>query len=215
VHAWRARRRRSTGRDARELELVARQRQRKLAPFDRASARRSETPRGWRPPSFPAQYSTQHTAWIGGFNPLKIAYSQSAFRRRWPALSPGAQSLVGSSGSRDRLSFLGLVIVASIHLARLGPAGKLCALLANGPLGLAAFGSLVGAEIFDVRNLLEIAPFTAIVVAYAINACLDMRASLWALWPAASRSAPLFKRDLGFLRLIRRWQVCSSMRDGK
>jgi hypothetical protein len=68
-----------------------------------------------------------------------------------------------------RLSFLGLVIVASIHLARLGPAGKLCALLANGPLGLAAFGSLVGAEIFDVRNLLEIAPFTAIVVAYAVN----------------------------------------------
>jgi hypothetical protein len=107
------------------------------------------------------------------------------------------------------------VIVASIHLARLGPAGKLCALLANGPLGLAAFGSLVGAEIFDVRNLLEIAPFTAIVVAYAINACLDMRASLWALWPAASRSAPLFKRDLGFLRLIRRWQVRSSMGDGK
>jgi hypothetical protein len=36
-------------------------------------------------------------------------------------------------------------------------------------LGLAAFGSLVGAEIFDVRNLLEIAPFTAIVVAYAVN----------------------------------------------
>jgi len=68
-----------------------------------------------------------------------------------------------------RLTFLALVVVVSILLARKSSRGRLCALFANGPVALAALASLAGAHIFDVRNLLEVAPFIAVVVAYAIS----------------------------------------------
>ncbi len=121
-------------------------------------------------PAFVDQIREEHTRWIGGFNAFKIAYIDSAF-----FVSVGLLYHRVAAPPRDpaeiclRLTFLAIVVVVSILLARKSSRGRLCALFANGPVVLAALASLAGAHIFDVRNLIEVMPFIAVVVAYGIS----------------------------------------------
>jgi hypothetical protein len=123
---------------------------------------------GWAPVML-AQFHRNRFWWIGTFHlrpvlavPLRLFTTAYADRPSGLVLS---------------LTFLALVCAGCVRLGRMGPHGRLIAVLALGPL-LAA-GALWGggAQIFALRNLIEIGPalalaFAAIVVAIPVRAAV-------------------------------------------
>ena len=70
-----------------------------------------------------------------------------------------------------------MAAIAGSALLAVSDLGRLCALLAVGPYFAAALIWLAGARIFDIRNLIGVAPFAAVAVASLI-AALPPRAAL-------------------------------------
>jgi uncharacterized membrane protein len=121
-------------------------------------------------PQFVHQSSSHHTDWIDRFDPLKVAYIWSAFFADVGLLyHRGATVSDFWWTGVARVTFAFVVVFASIKIARLSHQGKLCALLAIVPVALAASASLAGARVFDVRNLIAVAPFVGVVIAFAIS----------------------------------------------
>ncbi len=103
-------------------------------------------------PSFVAQYRNDRFSWIGPFNGRVVLETPLLI------FSPAFASV--ATGGAFLLCVLGGAWVAY----RQGPLQRLCAMLAVLPLVLAAMTWLAGARVYNVRNLIGIAPFVAVVV---------------------------------------------------
>lgn len=113
-------------------------------------------------------------SWIGDFSPLNAAAVYSTFV--WNAGPLYVRELVDLGPLETILRIAALVVVAGGCAAawRLGPRGRLAALLALGPVALAALLWLAGENLFTARNLLASAPFAAVAAA-ALAAALPRR----------------------------------------
>jgi hypothetical protein len=101
-------------------------------------------------PWFVVQFRQRRYNWIGSFNPHLVA--ATPLRIVTPLLHGPAP-------------FVALAVVAagSAFAWRRGSTGRLCAILALGPYMLAAATWAAGVDVYDVRNMIGIAPFLAIV----------------------------------------------------
>jgi hypothetical protein len=125
-------------------------------------------------PSLVQQVENQRFSWIGDFSLLKAVAVYSAFG--WNAGPLYVRDLV-QIGALEGLLRVGvfLAVVAGCVVAwRLGPRGRLTAILALAPVGLVALLWLAGENLFTARNVLACAPFAAVAVA-ALVATLPRR----------------------------------------
>jgi hypothetical protein len=125
-------------------------------------------------PSLVQQVDNQRFSWIGDFSLLKAVAVYSAFG--WNAGPLYVRDLV-QIGAVEGLLRVGvfLAVVAGCVLAwRLGPRGRLTAILALAPVGMVALLWLAGENLFTARNVLACAPFAAVAVA-ALVASLPRR----------------------------------------
>jgi hypothetical protein len=72
------------------------------------------------------------------------------------------------TGGAGRYVFLAVVLVGTLLLARRAE-GRLCALMAVGPVVLTAVVWALGLHVFNLRNLIVAGPFAAIAVAAAVT----------------------------------------------
>ena len=125
-------------------------------------------------PSLVQQVENQRFSWIGDFSLLKAVAVYSAFG--WNAGPLYVRDLV-EIGPLEGLLRVGvfLAVVAGCVLAwRLGPRGRLIAILAVAPAGMVALLWLAGENLFTARNVLACAPFAAVAIA-ALAAALPRR----------------------------------------
>ena len=139
-----------------------------LEPQARAIRRRSTVAIGpgaavcapWLP-MFVEQFRHDRFWWIGPFRLREAA--AAPFRLFTPLVTHGL------AGRVVPVAFLALTVCGGVALARRSPAGRLCALLAFGPLVLASGGVGGGVRIFAVRNLIGIGPFVAVAAVGAVS----------------------------------------------
>jgi 4-amino-4-deoxy-L-arabinose transferase-like glycosyltransferase len=113
-------------------------------------------------PVLAVQYHRDRFWWIGAFRLRKVlAVPLRLFTSTYDNQS------IGRSLS---LLFVLAVALGCVRLARIGPAGRLIAVLAVGPLVAAAALWAGGVEIFALRNLIELGPAVAIAVAALLTA---------------------------------------------
>jgi MFS family permease len=126
-------------------------------------------------PLLAQQVENQRFSWIGDFSLVKALSVYSAFV--WNAGPLYVRDLVniGFWEGAARIGVLALVLAGCLAAWRLGRRGRLVALLALGPVVLAALLWLAGENLFTTRNLLAAAPFAAVAVA-ALVASLPRRA---------------------------------------
>ena len=125
-------------------------------------------------PSLVQQVENQRFSWIGDFSLLKAVAVYSAFG--WNAGPLYVRDLV-QIGALDGVIRVGvfLAVVAGCVVAwRLGPRGRLTAILALAPVGMVALLWLAGENLFTARNVLACAPFAAVAIA-ALAAALPRR----------------------------------------
>ena len=121
------------------------------------------------------QVENQRFSWIGDFSLLKAVAVYSAFV--WNAGPLYVRDLV-DVGRPEALARVGAFVLVAAGCAaawRMGARGRLVALLALGPVALAALLWLAGENLFTARNVLASAPFAAIAVA-ALAAALPRAA---------------------------------------
>ena len=125
-------------------------------------------------PLLAEQVENQRFSWIGDFSLVKALSVYSAFA--WNAGPLYVRDVVdlGIWEGAARLAVLSVVLVGCLVVRRLGRRGRLVALLALGPVALAALLWLAGENLFTTRNLLAAAPFAAVAVA-ALAAALPRR----------------------------------------
>jgi 4-amino-4-deoxy-L-arabinose transferase-like glycosyltransferase len=112
-------------------------------------------------PLFVEQFRRDRFWWIG---PFRLHEAVAApFRLFTPLIAHGL------AGSVAPVAFLALTVCGGVVLARHSPAGRLCALLAFGPLLLASAAWAAGFRIFAVRNLIGIGPFVAVAAVGAVS----------------------------------------------
>jgi len=116
-------------------------------------------------PFLAEQVENQRFSWIGDFSLVKALSVYSSFV--WNAGPLYVRDLVnvGFWEGVARIAVLALVLAGCVVAWRLGRRGRLVALLALGPVGLAALLWLAGENLFTARNLLASAPFAAVAVA--------------------------------------------------
>jgi 4-amino-4-deoxy-L-arabinose transferase-like glycosyltransferase len=139
-----------------------------LEPQARAIRRRSTVAFGagallcapWLP-MFVEQFRHDRFWWIGPFRLREAA--AAPFRLFTPLVTHGL------AGRVVPVAFLALTVCGAVALARRSPAGRLCALLAFGPLVLASGAWAAGFRIFAVRNLIGIGPFAAVAAVGAVS----------------------------------------------
>ena len=125
-------------------------------------------------PSLVQQVENQRFSWIGDFSLLKAVAVYSAFG--WNAGPLYVRDLV-QIGALEGVLRVGvfLAVVAGCVVAwRLGPRGRLTAILALAPVGMVALLWLAGENLFTARNVLACAPFAAVAIA-ALAAALPRR----------------------------------------
>ena len=125
-------------------------------------------------PSLVQQVENQRFSWIGDFSLLKAVAVYSAFG--WNAGPLYVRDLV-QIGALEGILRVGvfLAVVAGCVVAwRLGPRGRLTAILALAPVGMVALLWLAGENLFTARNVLACAPFAAVAIA-ALAASLPRR----------------------------------------
>ncbi len=125
-------------------------------------------------PSLVQQVDNQRFSWIGDFSLLKAVAVYSAFG--WNAGPLYVRDIV-DIGALEGVLRVGvfLAVVAGCVVAwRLGPRGRLTAILALAPMGLVALLWLAGENLFTARNVLACAPFAAVAIA-ALAAALPHR----------------------------------------
>jgi hypothetical protein len=110
-------------------------------------------------PGFAAQFHHRRYGWIGAFDWREVVETPL---RLFTYAGSGRPVLVGA--------IAGLLVCAAgcWALWRRGPAGRLCASFAVVPLILAAAVWAAGLRIYDVRNMIGIAPFVAVAIAAAL-----------------------------------------------
>jgi Dolichyl-phosphate-mannose-protein mannosyltransferase len=116
-------------------------------------------------PSLVQQIDNQRFSWIGDFSLVKAVAVYSAFG--WNAGPLYVRDLV-EIGALEGVLRVGafLAVVAGCVLAwRLGPRGRLTAILALAPVGMVALLWLAGENLFTARNVLACAPFAAVAIA--------------------------------------------------
>ena len=122
-------------------------------------------------PSFSGQYSNDRFSWIEGFNLLKAASAYSAFFWNPGPLYVASEDVdLGAGEAVARIAILLLVLAGSAVLARRAGPARLVAVLAVGPVALAAALWLGGADVFTTRNVLCAAPFAAVAIVAALAA---------------------------------------------
>ena len=125
-------------------------------------------------PSLVEQIENQRFSWIGDFSLLKAVAVYSAFG--WNAGPLYVRDLV-QIGALDGILRVGVflaVVAGCVLLWRLGPRGRLIAILALAPAGMVALLWLAGENLFTARNVLACAPFAAVAIA-ALAAALPRR----------------------------------------
>ena len=125
-------------------------------------------------PSLVQQVDNQRFSWIGDFSLLKAVAVYSAFG--WNAGPLYVRDIV-DIGPLEGVLRVGvfLAVVAGCVVAwRLGPRGRLTAILALAPVGMVASLWLAGENLFTARNVLACAPFAAVAIA-ALAAALPHR----------------------------------------
>jgi hypothetical protein len=125
-------------------------------------------------PSLVEQVDNQRFSWIGDFSLLKSVAVYSAFG--WNAGPLYVRDLV-DIGPLEGILRVGvfLAVVAGCVVAwRLGPRGRLTAILALAPVGMVTLLWLAGENLFTARNVLACAPFAAVAIA-ALAAALPQR----------------------------------------
>jgi 4-amino-4-deoxy-L-arabinose transferase-like glycosyltransferase len=125
-------------------------------------------------PSLVEQIENQRFSWIGDFSLLKAVAVYSAFG--WNAGPLYVRDLV-QIGALDGILRVGVflaVVAGCVLVWRLGPRGRLIAILALAPAGMVALLWLAGENLFTARNVLACAPFAAVAIA-ALAAALPRR----------------------------------------
>ncbi len=125
-------------------------------------------------PSLVEQIENQRFSWIGDFSLLKAVAVYSAFG--WNAGPLYVRDLV-QIGALEGLLRVGVflaVVAGCVVTWRLGPRGRLTAILALAPVGMVALLWLAGENLFTARNVLACAPFAAVAIA-ALAATLPQR----------------------------------------
>ena len=112
-------------------------------------------------PQFLVQYRNDRYGWIGAFK-LRVVLS-TPLRLFTPLLDGGAQRAAA-------LFVLGALGGGVVLLWRRGGDASLVAALAVGPLVLSGLVWLAGVRVYATRNLVEMAPFTAIALVAALGA---------------------------------------------
>jgi hypothetical protein len=101
---------------------------------------------------FAAQYRHDRFSWIGPFNGREVIATPLL------VFSPALDSRLVA------VAFLLCVLGGACFALSLGPLQRLCAALAVVPLALAAATWVAGARVYNVRNMIGIAPFVATVL---------------------------------------------------
>lgn len=103
-------------------------------------------------PFFVRQYEHHGYSFIGPFNAHAVVgtYWRTFARGQTPVLP---------------VLLAAAVVAGAFVVARSSEAGRLCALLAVGPVAVAALLWLVGVDVYDVRNVIGSGPFAAVAVA--------------------------------------------------
>jgi hypothetical protein len=116
-------------------------------------------------PFLAEQVENQRFSWIGDFSLVKALSVYSAFV--WNAGPLYVRDIVdlGFWEGAVRIAAVAVVLAGCLAAWRLGRRGRLVALLALGPVALAALLWLAGENLFTTRNLLAAAPFAAVAVA--------------------------------------------------
>lgn len=130
-------------------------------------------------PAFAKQFQHRRYGWIGSFDAREVV--ETPLRLFTPDGS-GTLALLGG------VATLAVCLVGCRLLWRIGPAGRLCALLAAVPLAAAAAAWAAGIDVYAVRNMIGIGPYVAVAWAAAL-AALPARANARALVPAAVLAA--------------------------
>jgi 4-amino-4-deoxy-L-arabinose transferase-like glycosyltransferase len=125
-------------------------------------------------PSLVQQVENQRFSWIGDFSLLKAVAVYSAFG--WNAGPLYVRDLVqiGALEGILRVAVFLAVVAGCVLAWRLGPRGRLTAILALAPVGMVALLWLAGENLFTARNVLACAPFAAVAIA-ALAAALPQR----------------------------------------
>jgi 4-amino-4-deoxy-L-arabinose transferase-like glycosyltransferase len=125
-------------------------------------------------PSLVEQVENQRFSWIGDFSLLKAVAVYSAFG--WNAGPLYVRDLVeiGALEGILRVAVFLAVVAGAVLVWRLGPRGRLTAILALAPVGMVALLWLSGENLFTARNVLACAPFAAVAIA-ALAAALPQR----------------------------------------
>ena len=100
-------------------------------------------------PWFVVQFRQHRYDWIGPFQARLVVATPL---RIFTPLLHGAAPAVA----------LAFAVAGAAVVARRGPLGRLCATLALGPYALAAATWAAGVNVYDVRNMIGVAPFLAI-----------------------------------------------------
>jgi hypothetical protein len=144
----------------------------------------------WAGP-FLTQFRRGNYAWIGEFDALKLgAFFSTVFDGAgW--IYGRQRSMALDGGFAWRLAIAMLVLYGATVLARRSLEGRLCAMLAAGPVALAALAWLAGLPIFDSRNLIGTVPFVLVATVAAV-ASLPPRAALTAAIAVVAALVALF-----------------------
>ena len=121
-------------------------------------------------PSLVQQVDNQRFSWIGDFSLLKAVAVYSAFG--WNAGPLYVRDIVdiGALEGVLRVAVFLAVVAGCVVAWRLGPRGRLTAILALAPMGLVALLWLAGQNLFTARNVLACAPFAAVAIAALVAA---------------------------------------------
>jgi hypothetical protein len=122
-------------------------------------------------PQFVTQYRQQRYSWIGPFRVRTVL--ETPLRLFTPLLS-GQRTVLAATAALVVLAF-GAV------LQRRTPDARLCAVLAIGPLALAALTWRAGPRVYATRNMIGIGPFLAIALVSALAKLPRPAATLAAL----------------------------------
>ncbi|HEY7004764.1 MAG TPA: glycosyltransferase family 39 protein [Gaiellaceae bacterium] len=116
-------------------------------------------------PSLAEQVENQRYSWISGFSLVKVVAVYSAFGWNPGPLYVANRVDLGTGETVLRAAVFLLVVAGCVVLWGLGPRGRLTALLAVGPVALAALLWIGGENLFTSRNVLASAPFAALALA--------------------------------------------------
>ena len=120
-------------------------------------------------PILAEQFSAERFGWIGDFSLFKVA---SVYGTIFDWGGPLYADDPVTFGLRHVvwLAVLPVVVAGAVVLWRRSEDGRLCALLAVGPVGIGAAVWLAGPDIFNTRNVLGVGPFAAVAIVAALRA---------------------------------------------